>query len=173
MKQEFSTHWKGSKLPRKQRKYRMNAPIHTKHKMLSVSLTKELRKKYAKRNIPVIKGDNVKILVGEHKKKTGKISDVDTKRTRVNIDGIYKSKKDGTKIKVYFNPSNLQIQELNIDDKKRIKSIERKKTHKLEKPNVEKKVKKIEEKPKIEKKEEKTKEVKKETKKVNKKETKK
>lgn len=112
-------------MPRKQRKFRANAPLHIKHKFLSVNLSKELRKKYKKRNFPIKKGDMVKIFNGEYKKKTGKISEVNTKKSKVIIDGIFKSKKDGTKVKIYFHPSNLQIQELNLEDKKRIIAIER------------------------------------------------
>ena len=74
------------------------------------------------------KGDKVKIMKGEFKKKTGKIESVDLKRLRTTIEGLNRTKKDGTKIKVYFSPSNLQIQELNLEDKKRRIAIERNRT---------------------------------------------
>lgn len=136
MKQEFSTQWVGSRQPRKQRKYLANAPLHIRHKFISANLTKELRKKYGKRNFPVRKGDNVKVMVGEFKGKLGKIESVDLIKTRVLIAGIFRTKKDGTKVNVYFNPSNLQIRELNLDDKKRKAAIERKNITKVkqEKP---------------------------------------
>ena len=140
MKQKFSIKWKGSRQPRKQRKYLANAPMHVKHELLSANLSKELRKKYTKRNVPVRKGDSIKIMKGEFKGKNGKIDVVDMKRTRVTIEGITRIKKDGTKLSVYFHPSNLQIQELNLDDKKRTDSIKRKnKTKSGEKQNVHKK----------------------------------
>jgi len=126
MKKEFSNSWIGSKQPRKQRKYLANAPLHIRHKLMSANLTKELRKKYGKRNFPLRKGDTVKIMRGEYKKKTGKIAEVNLSKLKILIDGIYKSKKDGTKIKVYFQPSNLQITELNTDDKKRTEALNRK-----------------------------------------------
>ena len=50
MKRKFSKSWKSSKQPRKQRKYSANAPLHLKRKLLSVNLSKELRKKYGKRS---------------------------------------------------------------------------------------------------------------------------
>lgn len=106
--------------------------MHVKHKIVSANLSKELRKEYGKRNIPVRKGDNIKILRGEFKGKNGKIERVDLKKSRVIIEGIYRTKKDGTKISVYFNPSNLQIRNLNLDDKKRIKAVERKVMPKVE-----------------------------------------
>ena len=126
MKREFSNNWRGSKLPRKQRKFVANAPLHIRHKLMSSHLSKELRKKHGKRNLPLRKGDTIKIMNGEYKKKTGKVLSVDLKKTKVLIDGIFKSKKDGTKIKVYFHPSNLMITELYADDKKRNIAIQRK-----------------------------------------------
>ncbi|MBT4166318.1 50S ribosomal protein L24 [archaeon] len=126
MKAKFSTHWTGSKQPRKQRKFRANAPLHVRHKMVSAHLSETLRKRYGKRNVPIRKGDNVKIMKGEFKGKTGKIDDVNLKKLRVMIEGIFRTKKDGTKVSVYFNPSNLLIKELNLDDEKRKKALERK-----------------------------------------------
>jgi len=126
MKQHFSTMWNASVQPRKQRKYLANAPIHIRHQILSANLSKELRKKYGKRSFPVRKGDEVKIMVGEFKKKNGKIDLIDIKNYRVTIEGIQRTKKDGTKIKVYFHPSNLQVKELNLDDKLRKKALEKK-----------------------------------------------
>ena len=126
MKQKFSKKWKASKQPRKQRKYRAKAPLHIKHKMLATHLSKELRKKYAKRAVPLKKGDLVKILRGAFKRKQGKISIINTKKGVVYIEGIQKTRKDGTKVNILFQPSNLLIMELNLEDKKRIKSIERK-----------------------------------------------
>jgi len=126
MKQKFSLKWAGSKQPRKQRKFRANAPLHVRHKMVSVHLNETLRKRYGKRNIPIRKGDEVKIMKGEFKGKTGKIDKVDLKKLRVLIEGIYRTKKDGTKVNVYFNPSNLMIKNLNLEDGKRKKALERK-----------------------------------------------
>jgi len=125
MKQKFSKQWKASKQPRKQRKYRANAPLNIRHKLISANLSKELRKKYGKRNFPIRKEDRVKIMKGEFKKKTGKIELVKLKKLKVTIEGIYRTKKDGTKVSVYFDPSNLQIQELNVEDKKRRQALER------------------------------------------------
>jgi len=128
MKKKFTPKWKASKQPRKQRKYRANAPLHLRRKMMSVHLSGLLRKKYEKRNFPIRKGDTIKIMRGEFKKKTGKIDSVNYQKLRVEIAGIYRTKKDGTKVGVYFNPSNLQITELNLEDKKRREAIEKKAT---------------------------------------------
>ena len=83
MKQKFSKKWKSSKQPRKQRKYLANAPKHLRRAFMSVNLTKELRKKYGKRNLELRKGDIVKIMRGSFKKKIGKITEVDMKKIRM------------------------------------------------------------------------------------------
>ena len=119
MKKKFSTAWKSSKQPRKQRKYVAKAPLHIKRKLLSVNLSKDLRKKYGKRNVVVKKGDTVKIMNGKFKKKTGKIIQVFTKKSKVTIEGIQVKKQDGSKVNVKLQPSNLQIIELNLTDNKR------------------------------------------------------
>lgn len=119
MEKKFSKKWKASKQPRKQRKYTAEAPLHIKRKLLSVNLSKELRKKYGKRNVVVRKGDNVKIMKGKFKGKTGKILQVFTKKSKVTIEGIQVKKQDGSKANIKLHPSNLQIIELNTSDKKR------------------------------------------------------
>ena len=141
MKQKFSASWTGSKQPRKQRKYVANAPLHLRRKMVSVTLSKDLRKKHDKRNFPVRKGDSVSIMRGEFKGKTGKIENVDLKKLRVEVEGIYRTKKDGSKTNVYFAPSNLMIKELILEDKKRKAALDRKETKKSEKNETKKDIK--------------------------------
>jgi large subunit ribosomal protein L24 len=125
MKQEFSSSWLSSIQPRKQHKYIANAPLHTKHKFLSANLSKELRKKYGKRNLPLRKGDDVLVMRGAFRKKKAKVSSVDLKNTRVALEGIQRTKKEGSKVNVYFHPRVLQIQTLNLDDKQRIAALNR------------------------------------------------
>ena len=126
MKNKFSKSWKASKKPAKQRKYRKNAPLHTKQKFLHSHLSKEIRKKYSKRSLSARKGDKVKIMRGQFKKYEGKITNIDIKNIMVFVDGIETTKKDGTKKLVALHPSNLMITELNLDDKFRQKLLERK-----------------------------------------------
>jgi len=120
----FSAHWKSSKQPRKQRKYRFRAPLHVRHAMMAAPLSKALRKKYKKRNMPVRKGDRVRIMVGKHKKQTGVIGHVDLREMRITIEGIQVTRKDGTSMPVPFQPSNLEIIELVLTDKKRMEVLQ-------------------------------------------------
>ena len=125
MKQKFSAKWKASKQPRKQRKYKANAPLNIKRKFLSTLLSKELRKKYEKRNIVLRKGDKVKVLRGNFRKTLGKVAGTDVKKSRVFVESVEHVKKDGSKSYYPLNASNLMIMELNLDDKRRKKNLEK------------------------------------------------
>jgi len=124
MKKEFSTAWKASKQPRKQRKYVAKAPLHIKKKLVSVNLSKDLRKKHEKRNLTVRKDDVVKIKRGKFKGKQGKVLSVKLKMQKITVEGIQVKKLDGSKVNVNLRPSNLQIIELDLEDKKRLKKKE-------------------------------------------------
>lgn len=112
MKKKFSTTWKSSKQPRKQRKYKANAPLHLRKKFVSVNLSKDLRKKEQKRNIQLKKGDKVKIMRGKFKGKTGKVLNVDLKYSKIVVEGIQVTKQEGSKANFKLQPSNLQIIEM-------------------------------------------------------------
>ena len=136
MKNKFSKHWVGSKRPGKQRKYLAQAPLHVRKKLLNVSLSKELRKKYGKRSITIIKGDKIKILVGKFKKKEGKVSLVNYKRMKIYVEGIQIKKLDGSMTNVPLRHSNLQIIELNLDDKKRNESLNKNSKEKVKREEI-------------------------------------
>ena len=123
MKKEFSVKWKGSRQPRKKRKYLAKAPLHIKKRFVRANLSKELRKKYEKRNIGLRKGDKVKIMRGEHRKKEGKVTNVLLKMGKITIENIQKKKRDGSKVDIKIDPANVQIIELDVNDKNREKSI--------------------------------------------------
>ena len=126
MKIKFSTSWKKSKQPRKQRLYRYNAPLHTKRKFIRVHLSKELKSKYNRRSFGLKKGDKVKIVRGQFRKKTGTVEKIDTKNEKLYINSVETVKKDGTKVNYPIHPSNVVLNELNLDDKMRQKILERK-----------------------------------------------
>ena len=121
----WSKSWKASKKPGKQRKYNSNLPLHIRKALMSVTLSKELRKKYGVRNLPVRTGDKVKILRGQFKKKTGKVTSVNLTKTKVYIEGIEQVKKDGSKAFYPIHPSNVMVTELELDDKKRKKILQK------------------------------------------------
>lgn len=128
MKKLFSTKWKSSKQPRKQRKYQYNAPAHIRGKFLNAPLSKELVKKHGIKRARVVVGDKVKVLSGRFKNKEGKVDIVNIKKSKVAISGIEITKKDGSKSRPLIHASNLLIIELSTEDKKRIKKKNEQKT---------------------------------------------
>jgi len=139
MKQEWSNNWKSSKQPRKQRKYRYNAPNHVRHKFLSTHLSPALRKNFKRRAISIHKGDEIKVMEGSFKGKIGTVERVNLKKCKVYVDNIKVKKVDGTEVMRAIEPSNLMITKLNLDDKLRNKSIN-KTTKKVPEEKIMKKV---------------------------------
>lgn len=120
VKKLFSKTWNRSIQPRKQRKYRYNAPLHIKQRMLHVHLSPELRKKHNQRNALVKTGDKVKVLKGKFKNKEGKVERVDLKRGKIFVTGVELVKKDGTKVILGLNHSNIMITVLDLDSRKKM-----------------------------------------------------
>ena len=141
-------------------------------------LSKQLRQKYGQRSVRILNGDTIKVIRGEFKGVDGKVVKVSTAKHSIAIEGVKKQKRKGDKIDVYIDSSNVEITNLNTDDKWRTVRLEKKpkekiKTEKAEnetetKPVKEKESKKSDPKIKTEKAKNKT-----ETKPTKKKESKK
>lgn len=109
-----------SSQPRKQRKFRYQAPLHLKHKFLGAMLSPALREKHGVKSIPVRLGDTVKVLRGDHRGTEGKVAAVDYRKTTIAVDGVAVTKADGTEVPRPVNPSNVMITKLNTDDERRL-----------------------------------------------------
>lgn len=109
-----------SSQPRKQRKFRYQAPLHIKHKFLSAMLSPELREKHGIKSIPVRVGDTVKVMRGDYKGTQGKVTGVNLKKTTIYIDGVTVPKSDGTEVPRPIHPSNVMITRLETKDKLRL-----------------------------------------------------
>jgi large subunit ribosomal protein L24 len=94
---------------------------------VSAHLSKELKKQYNRRSIPIRKGDEITIKRGDSKGKSGKVSRVDMKNLKVFMDNLKTKKVSGQEIEVPVEPSNTVITKLNLDDKERIKILQAKK----------------------------------------------
>jgi large subunit ribosomal protein L24 len=119
-----SSHSKHSKKtassqPRKQRMARYNAPHHVARKQMASHLSEELLLKYNRRSMTVISGDEVKVVRGDHRGKSGKIMDIDVTVRKVVVEGVTNKKADGTEVPLPVDPSNLVIVKLNLEDKRR------------------------------------------------------
>jgi len=125
MKKTWSREWINSVQPRKQRKYKYNAPLHIRHKFLSVHLSSELKERFGRRALPVRKGDSVEVMRGSFKGLKGTVDKVDMRSGKVYIEEIKIKKVDGSEVMRPLQPSNLRIVDLNLDDKRRQAVLER------------------------------------------------
>ena len=114
--------------PGKQRKTRYSAHNQKKHKLLAAPLSSELRTTYGRRSIPVRTGDTVRIVRGDFSGVEGKISDIDTARQRLFVEGVTREKVAGTSEKVSVHCTKVMITRLNLDDKWRADSLKEPKT---------------------------------------------
>lgn len=135
--------------PSKQRKTLFQAPDHIRYKQFAALLSPDLRKTYMVRNVPVRRGDTVRVMRGDRKGFEGKVSRVDRKNYRIYIEGLTREKVDGTTVFVPVHPSKVLITKLNLDDKWRRKILERRKKTKVKPAEPVEKVKKTEEKVEV------------------------
>ena len=113
-----------SKKPSKQRKRFSNAPLHRRIKIMSVHLSRELRKKYGRRSFPIRVGDTVRVLRGDHKDTEGKVIRIDRKKYRVYIENIYRENSRGDRVYIPIHYSNLMIVDLDLSDEWRRRKLE-------------------------------------------------
>ena len=109
---------------RKQRKAMYNLPLHQRYKQLGVHLSRDLRKKYKKRSITVIKGDTVKIMRGGLKGHEEKVTLVNTKKGAVFVEKVTNIKADGKLVPRGVQHSNLMITKINLEDPLRRAKLE-------------------------------------------------
>ena len=101
------------------------------NKQICAPISKDLRKKYSRRSIRIMTDDTVKVMRGEYKGLTGKVSKISTETSGVAIEGNKKEKLKGEKIDVYIHSTNMIITSLNTDDKWRLKILEKKPKSKI------------------------------------------
>jgi len=76
--------------------------------------------------LPLRKGDEIQVMRGKFKGRTGKVARVNYKKYRVYLEGVTRKRTVGTEAQVGLPPSKLKIINLNLDDKRRQKILERK-----------------------------------------------
>lgn len=121
MKAAFSSSWISSKQPRKQRKYRFNAPMHIRGKYLSAPLAKDLRAKHNVRSLRVKVGDKVKVVRGQFKGKEAKIERIDLTKCLIFLTDIGITKKSGERVLSGITASNVVVTAL-VNIKSRFKT---------------------------------------------------
>jgi large subunit ribosomal protein L24 len=116
---------KGTKKPGKSRKMRFSAPHHIKRKYFSAPLSPSLKTQYGTRSMPIIRDDTVQITKGDRRLSEGKVLRVDSKRVKIYIEGVTRTRMDGSTVQLPIQPENVMITQLNLDDGIRREKLER------------------------------------------------
>ena len=112
-------------------------------KQICAPISKDLRKKYSRRSARIMLEDTIRVIRGEYKGITGKVTKISTETSGVAIEGNKKEKLKGDKIDVYIHVTNVIITALNTDDKWRLKILEKKSKSKIKSMKEEAKKKEV------------------------------
>ena len=114
---------------RNQQTYRATNQVIS--KQICAPISKDLRKKYSRRSARIMLEDTIRVIRGEYKGITGKVSKISTDSNSIAIEGNKKEKLKGDKIDIYIHVTNVIITALNTDDKWRLKILEKKPKSKI------------------------------------------
>ena len=109
---------------RTQRKLQLSAPSSIKRRLISCQLVKSLRDQYKIRCLPIKRGDEVKILKGKSRGKSGKVVQVYRKRNVIYVDKVNREKQNGQSVFLPIRPCHCVIEKLLLN-KDRNKTIEK------------------------------------------------
>lgn len=111
---------------RKQRRAKMDAPLHRRRRMVAAHLDSPLMKEYNVRSLPVRKGDTVKVIRGskDFKGSENKVASVDLGNYKIIIENVTVAKADGTQTERPVDPSDVVITKLDLSDSWRKRKLD-------------------------------------------------
>ncbi|UCG37444.1 MAG: 50S ribosomal protein L24 [Candidatus Bathyarchaeota archaeon] len=136
--------------PRTQRRNLFQAHAHTRRKHFSAPLSPDLKERYGANSFPLRVGDTVRVLRGDRRGFEGKITRVDRAKFRVFVEGVTREKVDGTAIQIPIHPSKAMIMDLDLSDKRRRETMDRKGIPSVKEVTTGEKAEKTEKKPRKE-----------------------
>ena len=98
--------------------------MHVRDKFISANLNQTLRDELGVRSLGIRVGDRAKVMRGDDKGVEGIVSNIDRQEEKIYINNLDRQKIDGTMKEKPFNPSNLQLQALNLEDDERIEKYD-------------------------------------------------
>lgn len=105
-----------SRLPRKQRKAAFSADNFGRRRLISVPLSRELRRRYGRRQLPVRKGDTVRVLSGSYEGQEERVAKVHHRLGTLTLDNITVKKADQKLKPLSVRPNHLLLTRLNLSD---------------------------------------------------------
>ena len=111
----MKTHVEVTSSRRKCRKAHFTAPSHIRYRLMSATLSKDLRRKHNVRAMPVRKDDEVSVLKGTYKGNKGKVTQVYRKKWCIYIEKLSKTKSNGAPFNIPLRPCQCVITKLKLD----------------------------------------------------------
>jgi large subunit ribosomal protein L26e len=88
---------------------------------MSAPLSKELRRKYNVRSLPIRKDDEIEVVRGAFKERSGKVTSVYRRRWCIFVERLTRERANGAQANIPLDPSNVVITKLKLDkDRKAI-----------------------------------------------------
>lgn len=112
--------------PSTSRKQRYNASNQKRRKFVSAPLSPSLRAEHGTRSMPVVVDDTVSITKGDRKLSEGRVLRVDTGKSRIYVEGVTRTRMDGSTVQIPVKAENVMITRLNLNDQWRRRILERK-----------------------------------------------
>ena len=116
----------GTTKPKTTRKAQRNAPLHIRRKYISAPLSPSLKTQHGAKTMPVIEDDTVQIVKGDRKMTEGKVLRVNINESKLFIEGVSRTRLDGTTVQIPIRSENVMITKLELKDGWRKKILERK-----------------------------------------------
>jgi ribosomal protein uL24 len=109
--------------PRRQRRALYAASTTERRRRMTVPLSKELRRRYGRRNVPIRKGDTVRVLSGSYSGREERVAKITRRDYSITLDNVtLKTAEDKLK-PLALRPAHLVITRLNLADPWRRRSL--------------------------------------------------
>ena len=105
-----------SRLPRRQRLAQYEASTVERHRRMAIPLSRDLRRRYGRRRIPVRKGDTVRILSGSFVGREERVAKIDLRSYSVTLDNVTGKTADAKMKPLPVRTSHLLLTKLNLSD---------------------------------------------------------
>jgi large subunit ribosomal protein L24 len=105
-----------SHLPRQQRKAMFTADLFERHRKMAVPLSRELRRRYSRRSLPIRKGDTVRVLSGSYAGREERVAKINLQKYSVTLDNVTGKTADAKLKPLAIRPSHLILTKLNLAD---------------------------------------------------------
>ncbi|MCI4364867.1 MAG: 50S ribosomal protein L24 [Thermoplasmata archaeon] len=102
--------------PRRQRKAVYDAPTSQRRILMTVPLSRELRRRFHRRSIPVRKGDTVRVMSGSFSGREERVAKVDRRGYSVTLDNVTLKTGESKLKPLAIRTSHLVLTKLNLAD---------------------------------------------------------